>query len=95
MRLMKKIIPFFKAPYFKNTFAVSIVGIWNWNIQKNILYVNRFWYDKLGYSQNITNDLNIILNLIHRQEIEELKNSLHNSHREIEEIDYEFRIKKR
>gem|GEM_PF-915957 len=95
MRLVKKIIPLLKAPYFKNTFADSKVGIWNWNIQKNILYVNRFWYDKLGYSQNITNDLNIILNLIHKQEIEGLKKLLTQfTQGEIDEIDYEFRIKK-
>lgn len=78
------------------TFADSKVGIWHWDIINNFFKINSFWYEKLGYGKNRARKLELILPLIHPDDLENFKNDLNQfiDPSEGEEIDFELRIKK-
>jgi len=77
-------------------FADSKVGVWRWDIDKNYFRVNRFWYEKLGYGKNRARKLELILTLLHPDDLEKFKNDLVKfldpSYKN--EIDFEVRLKK-
>ncbi|HPR37799.1 MAG TPA: PAS domain S-box protein, partial [Spirochaetota bacterium] len=77
-------------------FAHSKVGVWQWDINNDYFNVNRFWYEKLGYEKNRTRNLELILTLIHPDDIENVKNDLDKllAPSNKKEIDFEIRLKK-
>lgn len=89
----KKLLEF--SPSGK-TFADSKAGIWQWDIINNIFKVNRFWYEKLGYGRDSTRKLELLLPLIHPQDLENFKKNLEEfvKPQKANEIDFELRIKK-
>ncbi len=52
------------------SFAEKKVGIWHWDILKNLFFVNRFWYEKFGYSRIPRKKMELLLPLIHPDDIE-------------------------
>ncbi|HPJ40894.1 MAG TPA: PAS domain S-box protein [Spirochaetota bacterium] len=77
-------------------FTHSKVGVWQWDINNDYFNVNRFWYEKLGYEKNRTRNLELILTLIHPDDIENVKNDLDKllAPSNKKEIDFEIRLKK-
>lgn len=77
-------------------FADSKVGVWQWDIDNNYFNVNRFWYEKLGYGKSKARTLELILTLVHTDDLENFKNELDlfldPSNKK--EIDFEIRLKK-
>lgn len=77
-------------------FADSKVGVWQWDIDNNYFNVNRFWYEKLGYGKSKARTLELILTLVHTDDLENFKNELdlflYPSNKK--EIDFEIRLKK-
>ncbi len=80
----------------ESSFAHSKVGIWQWDISNNYFKVNSFWYEKLGFEKNRARKLELILTLIHPDDLENIKKDLEkflDPSKKIE-IDFELRIKK-
>ena len=80
------------------TSADSKIGIWNWNITKDKFDINRFWFDKLGYRNNIITNLKTLFPIVHTDDLDKLKDGiksfteLSDTHKN--DIDIEFRVRK-
>jgi len=88
---------FFKIVPAGMTYANSRVGIWHWDIIKNIFSVNRFWYEKLGYEQYRTRKLEVLLTLVHPDDTDNFNKAITaflNPAGE-KQIDIELRMKKK
>lgn len=73
------------------------IGLWKWDIKKNQIYFNNFWYDTLGHKKTNINTIDSWLSNIHAGDREKVKNSLLNyiKNQNNESLEIEYRLIKK